>query len=157
MKISIVLFLIASVVLGGCKNSTTSVETTYYGEEFSNENVVTANQVAGITASTNSYDAVVEGKVVDVCQKKGCWMKIDIGNGETMHVTFKDYGFFVPMDITGRTVVMKGVSSFDTLSVETLRHYAYDAEKSDEEIEAITEPELSLTFEATGVFLKEDQ
>jgi hypothetical protein len=40
-------------------------------------------------------------------------------------------------------------------SVEELRHYAEDAGKSQEEIEAITEPKKTYSFVADGVLLKE--
>jgi hypothetical protein len=81
-------------------------------------------------------------------------MKVDKGNGETMMVTFKDYGFFVPFESAGKTAIMKGFAYYDTVSVEMLRHYAEDAGKSKEEIEAITEPEYDIAFEASGVVLK---
>jgi len=42
----------------------------------------------------------------------------------------------------------------DTLDVPYLRHLAEDAGKSPEEIEGITEPEISLNFTANGVIIK---
>jgi hypothetical protein len=77
-----------------------------------------------------------------------------LGDGEEMRVTFKDYGFFVPLDAAGKTVIMEGKAYYDTTSVDMLRHYAEDAGESPEEIEKITEPKLELAFEATGVLLK---
>jgi hypothetical protein len=38
--------------------------------------------------------------------------------------------------------------------VEALRHYAEDGGKTADEIAAITEPEIELVFEASGVRLK---
>jgi hypothetical protein len=49
---------------------------------------------------------------------------------------------------------MKGYATVDTVDVEMLRHFAEDAGKSQDEIDAITEPEYELTFEATGVLIK---
>lgn len=97
---------------------------------------------------------VVQGKITEVCQKKGCWMNIEKGDGTTMMVRFKDYGFFMPLDCAGKTAVMHGNAYMDTVSVEDLRHYAEDAGKSDDEISKITEPKLELAFEADGVVLK---
>ena len=96
----------------------------------------------------------VSGTITEACQAKGCWMKIDKGNGETMRVVFKDYGFFVPKDCGGKTAVMLGRAYMDTTSVEDLRHYAEDAGKSKEEIEKITQPEVELAFEAEGVIIR---
>jgi hypothetical protein len=96
----------------------------------------------------------VSGTITEACQAKGCWMKIDKGDGQTMRVVFKDYGFFVPKDCGGKTAVMLGRAYMDTTSVEDLRHYAEDAGKSKEEIEKITQPEVELAFEAEGVIIK---
>lgn len=94
-------------------------------------------------------------KVNDVCQMKGCWMTLDLENGDQVMVRFKDYEFFVPKNSSGKTAVVEGRAYYDEVSVETLRHYAEDAGKSKEEIEAITKPEKRLSFIADGVILKD--
>ncbi len=98
-------------------------------------------------------DMKIEGKVVGVCKKKGCWMTLEMPSGEPIRVTFKDYAFFMPMDIVGKTVVLDGLAKKQTISVETLRHYAEDAKKSEEEIAQIKEPKKELAFEARGVVI----
>lgn len=95
-------------------------------------------------------------KVNEVCQMKGCWMTLDLENGEEVRVRFKDYEFFVPKDARGSTAVVEGRAYYDEVSVKTLRHYAEDAGKPKEEIEAITKPEMRLSFIADGVILKEE-
>jgi hypothetical protein len=95
----------------------------------------------------------IEGEVESVCQAAGCWMKIKLDNGQSMRVTFKDYGFFVPKDITGKKVVFEGVPSVKTTSVDELKHYAEDAGKSKQEIDKINEPKVELTFVANGVLV----
>ncbi len=102
----------------------------------------------------SELEATVEGKVLSVCQTKGCWMNLDKGDGTGIRVTFKDYGFFVPKDIAGKTVIIKGIAQVNTTSVAELRHYAEDAKKSKEEIESITEPKTEIVFEAEGVIVK---
>jgi hypothetical protein len=83
-------------------------------------------------------------------------LNIDLGNNQSMMVRFKDYAFFVPKDASGRKTVVEGRAFREVLSVETLRHYAEDAGKSKEEIEAITAPETRLSFEANGVLIYVD-
>ena len=95
-------------------------------------------------------------KVNDVCQMKGCWMTLDLGNGDQVMVRFKDYEFFVPRDASGQTAVVEGRAYYDEVSVETLRHYAEDAGKSKEEVEAITKPKKRLSFIADGVILRDE-
>jgi hypothetical protein len=95
----------------------------------------------------------ISAPIVNVCQKKGCWMNVDLGEGKQMMVRFKDYGFFVPKDADGKIAVMDGVAFREVLSVDMLRHYAENAGKTKEEIEKITEPETRLSFEASGVLI----
>lgn len=101
----------------------------------------------------NKYEGKVTGKVVEVCQEKGCWMKVEKSNGEKLMVKFKDYGFFMPKNIVGKEVVLDGEANVKEVSVKQLRHYAEDAGKSKEEIEKIKEPKKELQFVAKGVLV----
>jgi hypothetical protein len=91
--------------------------------------------------------------VTAVCKSKGCWMKLNLKNGEEVMVKFKDYGFFVPKDIEGREVVLNGIAFVDNMSVDDQRHYAKDAGKSQEDIRQIKEPKRTFEFEADGVLI----
>lgn len=113
-----------------------------------------ADLVQKVATDKGASGIVIEGKITEVCQKKGCWMNIEKGDGTTMMVRFKDYGFFMPFDCSGKTAIMHGNAYMDTVSVEDLRHYAEDAGKTEEEIAKITESKLELAFEADGVVLK---
>ena len=128
-----------------------------YGEEIDVSEAVTPMDVMLEMAGRDSMAFTVSAEINACCKKKGCWMNVDAGNGEEMKVTFKDYGFFVPKEgVEGKTAVMRGVAFWDTLSVETLRHYAEDDGASAEEIEEITEPELSMMFVADGVVIENE-
>lgn len=72
-----------------------------------------------------------------------------------MRVSFKDYDFFVPKDIEGKTVVFEGKAFSRVTPVKELKHYAEDAGKSKEEVAKITEPEKALVFVADGVIVKQ--
>ena len=93
--------------------------------------------------------------VTDVCQTKGCWMKLELEDGEQAMVRFKDYAFFMPKDIAGKDVIVDGKAFVAMMSVEDQRHYAEDEGKSAEEIAAITEPKKTFSFEASGVLIKQ--
>lgn len=113
--------------------------------------------------STTEFITQIEGKdslftkvkvdINEACQKKGCWMNVDLGGGSDMMVRFKDYGFFVPKDAGGSSAIIEGVAYREVVSVDMLRHYAEDAGKSEEEIAKITSPETKLSFEANGVLI----
>jgi hypothetical protein len=127
-----------------------------FGAKITEENAVPVDSVVSMLMNSSQDIASVKatGKIEAVCKNKGCWMTIANGVGEPMRITFKDYGFFVPMDCDGKTAVFEGRAYHDTVSVAMLKEYAKDDGKSKEEIEKITEPEISLGFEATGVLIK---
>ena len=102
---------------------------------------------------TDTLETKFSATVTDVCKSKGCWMKLNLKNGEEVMVKFKDYGFFVPKDIEGREVVLNGIAFVDNMSVEDQRHYAKDAGESQENIRQIKEPKRTFEFEADGVLI----
>lgn len=101
----------------------------------------------------DSIDSKIIGKVNEVCQAKGCWMKVDLEEGNHIMVKFKDYGFFMPKDIAGKEVILNGKAFVEEMPVEEQRHYAEDAGKTSEEIASITQPKRTYSFEADGVLL----
>ena len=126
----------------------------YFGEEIEPDGAVAAADLLAMMEGKDSLNVKVEGTINECCQKKGCWMDVDLGDGKTMVVRFKDYGFFVPKNADGHTVIMEGVAKVEEQSVEWLQHKAKDANMSEEEIAAITEPEMSVSFMADGVIIK---
>jgi hypothetical protein len=127
-----------------------------FGEEINDSGVVSLTQLVSELQVNDEFEGKVVGEIKEVCVKKGCWMTIDLPNGQTMRVTFKDYAFFVPLNSQGYPVVIEGVASKKVTDVATLRHFAEDAGKSKEEIESITEPKQEYAFEAIGVIIRED-
>ena len=171
-----VLFLVALTgLLIGCGNKLTkeqakSVETEdqkemsadgqTFGEAFTAEAPVSYASLMEKLQTADSVNVQFQGIVQEVCQAKGCWMTISsvASSDETpVMVKFKDYGFFMPKDISGREVVMNGYAFKEVTPVNELRHYAEDAGKSQEEIEAITEPKEEFKFLASGVVLLDEE
>ncbi|WP_040250837.1 DUF4920 domain-containing protein [Psychroserpens mesophilus] len=130
-----------------------------FGKEINAADALSAKRMATHFESMaigDSIDTKMIAKVDEVCQAKGCWMKVDLENGEQVMVKFKDYGFFMPKDIAGREVVLNGKAFVNEVPVEEQRHYAEDAGQSAEEIAKITAPKKTFSFVADGVLLKED-
>lgn len=125
-----------------------------FGEKINEEGAISGNELLKMLEKAKSVDTKLTATINSVCQMKGCWMTVDLGDGQQMRVTFKDYGFFVPKGAGGRTAVIQGTASKEIVSVETLRHYALDEGKSKEEIMAIKEPITEYSFEAVGVIIK---
>jgi hypothetical protein len=152
-KLLLPFFLLALVY--SCSNETAPKATAqYFGDSITPDGAIPVAQIVSKMAGTDSMPLKVEGKIQAVCQTKGCWMELDLGNQKSMRVKFKDYGFFVPKDCSGKNVVLDGFARVDTTSVAELRHYAEDDGKSKEEIEKITAPEIELNFEARGVIIR---
>jgi beta-mannanase len=128
-----------------------------FGDKIEAEGAISASAMSERFNSLNAGDTLttkVSAKINEVCSKKGCWMKLDLGNEQEVMVTFKDYGFFMPLNAEG-DVIINGKAFVTETSVDELRHYAEDAGKTTEEIEAITEVEKTFAFEADGVLLKQ--
>ena len=134
----------------------TVVEYEYYGDStMTADGAIASTELLAYMNGRDSVEAKVMGSIAEVCQKKGCWMSVEVDNGESMHVSY-DYEFLPPKNCAGQEMVMKGYAFTDVIPVSHLRHLAEDAGKSEEEINAITEPKETLSFLATGVMIKKN-
>ena len=146
------------------KNETASVETEVqevayqsFGDKIDDKGVLSSAEIQEKYKNLKQGDSVAvkfKSEVNSVCQAKGCWMRMDMGEEEAM-VKFKDYGFFMPKDIAGQEVIVDGIAFVEEVSVEEQRHYAEDAGKTPEEIAKITEPKRTLSFTSSGVLIPE--
>ena len=155
-------FLICCATLFiGCESATpveasgTPDNQTFYGSVIDTDGTMNGADMRAALDESGRAEVRFEGEITATCSKKGCWM--DVASGEdTVFVRFLDYGFFVPTEgAEGKRTVVQGEAFYDTLTVPMLKHYAEDAGKSQEEIDAITEPELRLAFTATGVMIED--
>lgn len=155
-SILIIAFLFVSVVSNAQQKFNVN-DYASFGEKFELKKVLTKEQMSKKYKSLKKGDSITVKfvtKINSVCKKKGCWMKLDLGNGESSFVKFKDYGFFVPLNADGSEVIVNGKAFVDVVSVEELKHYAKDAGKSQAEINQITKPEITYSFTANGVYIK---
>lgn len=136
-------------------SSAVSAQQSHFGKEITEDGAVSMNELIEKTSDGKEIQIKVVGKIEEVCQAKGCWMTIEKGDGTSMRVRFKDYGFFVPKNASGKTAVFEGRAFFREVSVEELKHYAEDAGKTQEEIDTIKEGGKALAFEAEGVINKD--
>lgn len=96
-------------------------------------------------------NVAIKGKVTDVCDKKGCWLTIQTDDNSKFFVKMKDYAFFVPTALKGKTVVMDGTAERKVTSIDEQKHYAEDAKRPQSEIDAITTPKEEIRFVANGI------
>jgi hypothetical protein len=124
-----------------------------YGEKIKPDGAIAVDALPKILEGDKTLDTKITGKVTDVCPKKGCWLTLETADKTKVFVKMKDYGFFVPTDMIGKTIVLDGQAKLKTTTVEELQHYAEDAKKSKEEIDAITKPETEIRFTAKGILV----
>lgn len=70
-------------------------------------------------------DVVVDGKVRANCTNKGCWMELagDLDPAAAgCRVTFKDYGFFVPVNSRGASARVEGQVAVKTIAAPEVAH-----------------------------------
>ena len=132
-----------------------SSEYVSFGAEITADDAIDGPAMMALYSDLKEGDTLTakfKAPVNSVCKMKGCWMRLAVGDQEAF-VKFKDYGFFVPKTLADVEVVVSGRAYVSKTSVEDLKHFAQDAGKPQEEIDAITEPELSLDFMADGVLV----
>lgn len=96
---------------------------------------------------------VVEGVVTTACERKGCWMQLQPSadaTGQTVRVTFKDYGFFVPLDAKGMKARAEGVTTVKKLSNAEADHLEGEGAKLKRTEDGSA---IEVSFVASGVEL----
>ena len=149
-------YFILFILLASCSNQNTELQI-FGNQEMTEEGKITTKELLQTLSTEDSAFVKVEAVINSICQKKGCWMYVDLGEENEMLVRFKDYGFFVPKSgIEGKQILMSGEIFRDTISVDRLRHYAEDAKRSEEEIAQIVSPEFKINMIANGVAIREN-
>ena len=94
------------------------------GEALKGAPAVTLAELLAKPQAHEGKTVRVEGQVRKACEKKGCWMELAPGaKGAGVRVTFKDYGFFVPLDSAGASARVEGVVKVTELSEGMAKHY----------------------------------
>jgi hypothetical protein len=162
MKKIIVILTLSGTLVSCNKKEETVVKSeskiTYasFGDKILDENSITKEEMLAKYKSLKTGDTLnvkVTSKINEICQNKGCWMTLDLGNDEQAFVKFKGYSFFVPMNAQKRETVVDGKAFVEETSVAELKHYAEDEGKSADEIAKITAPKTEYKFLAHGVLI----
>ncbi|MER3498328.1 MAG: DUF4920 domain-containing protein [Chitinophagaceae bacterium] len=113
----------------------------------------TALQVDKLEANLkdNKFEGKITGKVKEVCQAEGCWIRLEKKDGTTMLVRAKNHSFLMPTNLVGMAVVVEGEAEVKEISEAQRKHYAEDAGKSKKEIDQIKGSEKQVVFQAWGV------
>lgn len=163
MKRTVLLGL--AIVLFSCnkkqeevKNEAVAEKINYavFGDSITDAEALTSAEMMAKFKEMKEEDTLkvkFKSKINGVCQKKGCWMTMDLGEDKEAFVKFKDYAFFVPMNAASQDAVISGKAFVSVETVDDLKHYAKDAGKSQAAIDSITQPKVTYSFMADGVLI----
>ena len=154
----LLVFILTIGVVSAQDSQSEDITSVSYGAEIDNQGVLATVEMTEKyqhLAVKDTLNTKFTAKVTEVCKAKGCWMKLKMIDGSEVMVRFKDYGFFMPLDIQGQQVIVHGKAFVEEMSVENQRHYAEDAGKSAEEVAQISEVKKTYGFEADGVLLEQ--
>lgn len=157
----IILLVAIITVMFSCKedkktNQDLAVNYASFGEKITVDNHLSKDEMFTKFKSLKKGDTIAvkfASKINKVCKKKGCWMRLDLGDENETLVRFKDYGFFMPLNSDEKEVIVNGNAYLDVVTVAQLQHYAKDEGLSQEEIDKITEDEVTFAVESDGVLM----
>ena len=134
-------------------NASAGEEIVRRGEAIAADAVVVP--LADVLAKPDSYAkkaVLVEGVISTSCTNKGCWMQLAPAAGQkAMRVTFKDYGFFIPLDAKGMRARALGVTKTRTLSKREADHLEGEGAKLTRNADGTVR---EVSFVASGVELR---
>ena len=94
----------------------------HYGAEFEATETVSATDL--LAAPQDHMDGiirVVDARITDVCQTRGCWLVIAEGD-QNMRVFTRDHAFVVDMGSAGSTCELEGTVVSEEVSTEFVEH-----------------------------------
>ncbi len=149
MKLTAILFglmtLITSPVFA---ESQVKAQEKAWGEKINLTEAVSLDDA--IKALPQTKEILVQGKAVQVCQKKGCWLTLGSTSSD-VRVTFKGYKFFVPFSLKDQNVKVQGLLKEEVVSVADQKHYLKDEGRAQTEIDQVTAEKKTYTIVASGV------
>ena len=100
--------------------------TLHRGEAFKGAPAAKLAEVLSAPETFAGKTVTVEGTVRKACTNKGCWMELADGGeakSAAVRVTFKNYGFFVPLDSAGSVAKVEGELKVAELSEAKAKHW----------------------------------
>ena len=103
------IFIFLSFILLSC-NQNYNQSISLYGDDFNYDSI---QSISSLIDNPNQFldkQIVTEGKIVDVCPMKGCWIEIkDSDSGQIIRVKVQDDVIIFPEDSKEKKVIVNGV------------------------------------------------
>lgn len=159
---NLVIILFGMLLVSSCKNQNeikkdNNANYASFGDSITSENALSKAEMFQKYASLKEGDTIeakFKSEIKSICQKKGCWMNMNLAKDKEAFIKFKDYAFFMPMNASGNEAIINGKAYISVESVAELKHYAKDAGKSQAAIDSILSPKTNYSFMANGVLIK---
>jgi hypothetical protein len=150
-SLTLILFIAVSLALGFGEKK--------YGKALT---IKQATKISEILAEPQKYhgkDVLVEGKVVDVCQKKGCWIKL-VGESEdqVLQIKVEDDVIVFPKDGKGKIARAEGKVVAKEYSVkELIARAKHEAEEQGKPFDgkSITKPQIVVRVDGVGAVIRD--
>ena len=128
-----------------------------YGKGVGGTEVI---KVSELVANADKYvgqTVRVEGVVIDVCAKRGCWMDLNSDGGK-VRIKVDDSVMVFPIDAKGKTAVAEGVfTKIEMTPDEALAHAKHQAEEKGQTVETAQvkdAPTVVYQIAGTGAVIK---
>jgi len=168
MKKSTLLILFLATILFACNQSVKKTgeagasdqdlpdSLEFYGSVISPEEAKSAAELPALFTQGDTIAIKLVGEVTSCCQHSGCWMDMEMTGKEVVNITFEEGAFTIPKDAKGKKAIVEGIAYREVIPVETLKNWARDEGKSEEEIEKITQAAMNYSLIAKGVILEKE-
>ena len=131
---------------------------THFGEELTLKDTT---QISDILKAPQSYldkTVKVEGRIIDVCKKRGCWIKIASDSEfESILIKVDDGVIIFPMEAKGKMALVEGTIEKVEFSMEqTIKREKHECEKEGKEFDEskVTKPHVMYRLRAVGAVIE---
>lgn len=132
-----------------------------YGKDLTLKDKTPLSELLSNPEKYKGKKVLIEGRITEVCQKKGCWIKVSDGSkSDPVQVKVEDDVIVFPIDGKGKNVKAEGTVSVTTLSKEELvkraRHEAEEQGKLKEfDPSTIKGPKTVIRIEGEGAVIED--
>lgn len=103
------IFIFLSFILFSC-NQNYNQSISLYGDDFNYDSIQSISSLINNANQFLDKQIVTEGKIVDVCPMKGCWIEIkDSDSDQIIRVKVQDDVIIFPQDSKEKKVIVNGV------------------------------------------------
>jgi hypothetical protein len=125
------------------------------------DDLVPISQLLANPADYLDQTVRVQGDVVGICKKRGCWMELTSDQEfQTIQIKVEDGEIVFPMDLLGSTAIAEGVFTALPLTLEQTRAYLKhetECQGGKFDVESVTEAMTLYRIQGTGAIVRESE